>query len=225
MTMLAVTVALVVGAIGGYLIQRQRAAAHQSSPELIKAVRAERVNQFALLPQQPHIAMLGDSITHAGEWSELLGEVVANRGIGGDRSAQVLERISTVPASARTVFLMVGINDLSGRIPVAEIADNTQQIVKALQPRQVVVQSVLFTADRALSGPIAELNARNRAYCDTGACRYLELNDLFAHNDLLRDDMTVDGIHLAGRAYPLWGQRIKDIADSAAGARSPHQQP
>jgi lysophospholipase L1-like esterase len=82
-------------------------------------------------------------------------------------------------------------------------------IVKALSPRKVVVESVLFTTDRHLRGAIADLNNRNRAYCATGACRYLELNDLFSREELLRSDMTVDGVHLAGKAYPLWAARVR----------------
>jgi lysophospholipase L1-like esterase len=26
---------------------------------------------------------------------------------------------------------------------------------------------------------------------------------------LLRSDMTVDGVHLAGKAYPLWAARVR----------------
>jgi lysophospholipase L1-like esterase len=107
---------------------------------------------------------------------------------------------------------MVGVDDfdVAGRSSL-EVASDTRRIVEALSPRKVVVQSVLLTSYPNLNGGITELNGLNRAYCATGACQYLELNDLFSRDGLLRPDMTTDGIHLVGKAYPLWAARVKAL--------------
>lgn len=207
-----VAILLIVGCLGmalGYAVQRARTAeAGKTATVLAAEGRAQRLAQFNALDTGPAVAMLGDSLTSQGEWSELLGQVTANRGIPGDTAAAVLTRVSGVPASASTTFVMIGVNDLAGGAAPAEVAQTTRMIVAALAPRRVVVQSILFTSDPEMNGTIAALNALNRAHCGTGACLYLELNDLFVADGVLRQDMTVDGVHLAGKAYPLWAQRV-----------------
>lgn len=180
-------------------------------------------NQVASLPSQAQyevnvlsssqarIVMIGDSITQSGHWSELLGERVANLGLGGSTTRAVLARLGSVPESAEIVFVMVGVDDfdVAGR-PVADVASDTRRIVEALAPRKVVIESVLLTSFPNLNGGITQLNSLNRAYCvATDACRYLELNDLFSRGGLLRPEMTHDGIHLVGSAFPLWAARVK----------------
>jgi hypothetical protein len=110
---------------------------------------------------------------------------------------------------------MVGVDDFDGPgRPALDVASDTRRIVEALSPRKVVVQSVLLTSYPGLNGSVTDLNNRNRAYCATGACQYLELNDLFSRGGLLRTDMgTGDGIHIAGKAYPLWAARVEALVD------------
>jgi hypothetical protein len=208
-----VLLALLVGFVSGFWIERERWVASLPSRVSIAGSHAERLDQLNLLSSsRTRVVMLGDSITQRGEWSELLGEVVANRGLGGDTTRDVLARVASVPASAEKIFVMVGVGDLAGaHRPALDVAADTRRIVRALSPRKVVVQSVLFTTHPNLNGAIAELNDRNRAYCAAGACRYLELNDLFSRDGLLRTDMTVDGVHLVGKAYPLWAARVKAL--------------
>lgn len=60
------------------------------------------------------IIFLGNSITDGCNWSELLDEPRAkNRGISGDRTEGILDRLDEVLDSKPIkVFLMIGINDL-----------------------------------------------------------------------------------------------------------------
>lgn len=75
-----------------------------------------REGMFRVLPSPGSraIVFLGDSLTSGCEWRELFGHqlTILNRGIGGDTSAGVLKRVSTV-AALRPVatFLMIGTND------------------------------------------------------------------------------------------------------------------
>ncbi len=71
-------------------------------------------SQFEKLPKsESDIIMLGDSITDEGEWTELLGLNVKNRGISGDTIERILHRLDTILESKpKQVFLMIGINDL-----------------------------------------------------------------------------------------------------------------
>ncbi|MDQ3279044.1 MAG: hypothetical protein M3Q06_12005, partial [Bacteroidota bacterium] len=58
----------------------------------------QRVTHFKSLPKTTgDILFLGNSITDGGEWSELFNDVkVKNRGISGDVTAGVLNRLAEV---------------------------------------------------------------------------------------------------------------------------------
>ena len=64
---------------------------------------------------------LGNSITDGGEWNELLANPrVKNRGISGDRSSWMLDRLDLiVGGQPRKLFLLIVTNDLAAGIPAA----------------------------------------------------------------------------------------------------------
>jgi lysophospholipase L1-like esterase len=167
------------------------------------------------------VIMLGDSITEGCEWAEMLGRGdVLNRGIGGDTSAGVLRRLDDVLAlKPAAVCLMIGINDLGNRTPVADVAGNCRSILDALLAAGVprlVVQSVL-PLRRVAANPyraivsdadIAALNsALRRLAADHGAA-YLDLHTLLSRPDGLPAEYTNDGLHLTGAAYRVWAAQL-----------------
>ena len=57
--------------------------------------------------------MLGDSITDEARWDELLNSsTIQNRGISGDTTSGVLDRLDSTNKNIKKVFIMVGINDI-----------------------------------------------------------------------------------------------------------------
>src|SRR5690606_2386392 len=69
------------------------------------------------------VAMVGDSITDHGEWTEMFpGENVVNRGISGDTTGGLLQRLDTI--AAEQVFVLIGINDILLGIDQDEIVAN-----------------------------------------------------------------------------------------------------
>ena len=84
-----------------------------------------KVSQFNELKDSENfsIVMLGDSITDGvSNWNELLQNCeVQNRGINGDISKGVLDRLDTVNKSIKKAFIMIGINDIAGYKTVDEI--------------------------------------------------------------------------------------------------------
>src|ERR1700719_953485 len=77
------------------------------------------------------IVMLGDSITEAAPWDELTGcRSIVNRGIGGDTTGGVLARLGdVVKLRPRAVFLMIGVNDISLRVPAETTIENYRGIL------------------------------------------------------------------------------------------------
>lgn len=187
----------------GAMAPRLARALIPATPAYERIEYLRRVDQFRALPAAP-VVMVGDSLTGEGEWRELLGPQVANRGIGHDTTTGLLRRLDTVPASARTVFLMIGVNDLAGEIPVKTVADNTRRIV-GLLPGEVHLQSVLHTDDPDMNRRIDDLNRLNRSFCRAGACIYVDLNGPL---EAVRPSPRIDGLHLRGEAYIRWAAVI-----------------
>ena len=94
--------------------------------------------------------MLGDSHTEGIDWRELFPDVkILNRGISGDTSEGVLNRLEEVIGRhSKIVFLMIGGNDLQMGVPVPLVDANIRSIVQTLgrQGIHVALQTTLITA-------------------------------------------------------------------------------
>ena len=80
------------------------------------------------------IVMLGNSLTEAGPWTDLTGCLsIANRGIGGDTTAKLRDRLDEVVAlQPRAIFLMIGVNDITLGVPGETTAGNLRAILDRL---------------------------------------------------------------------------------------------
>src|SRR6476646_2837452 len=114
----------------------------------------QRWTLFKSLPQtKGDIIFIGNSITDGGEWSELFNDLkIKNRGISGDVSAGVLNRIDEVALrKPAKVFLLIGVNDLARNITPDSVVKNILLIasyVKQQTPStQLFVQSILPVND------------------------------------------------------------------------------
>lgn len=182
---------------------------------------------FESLPTSPEdIVMLGNSITDGGEWAEILDNVhVRNRGISGDTTDGVLQRLGSITdGRPAKLFLMIGINDFAQGISGDSIARNIEQIIcriKAESPEtEVYVQSILpisdeitlFPGHKAHLSQVAPTNAMIRAICERQGVTYVDLYSSFVTSDGKLDlKYSNDGLHLLGEGYKLWGSIIKPL--------------
>lgn len=171
------------------------------------------------------IVFVGNSITEQGWWQMLIpNRKVENRGIGGDNTYGMLDRLPGILESdPRTIFLMAGINDLSAGLPVDQIAANIEkmsELVHAACPDcRLCIQSVLPVNDRRLAYPaikgrneqVKELNARLLELCGRMPwTTWVDLWPLMADEQgQLRLEYTKDGIHLHPAAYQAWVKHLK----------------
>lgn len=107
-------------------------------------------SQFETLPKSVDaVIFLGDSITDEGEWVELLNTPnIKNRGISGDTTDGVLNRIDEIVKSQpQKIFIMIGINDLMSNKSINQIVRNYKDILSNLKNKlpntEVFIQSVL----------------------------------------------------------------------------------
>ena len=162
----------------------------------------------------PEIVMLGDSLTEWGNWHELVPEFrVINRGIAGDTSFGVLERLQEViDRRPKLVFVMVGTNDLGLQVQPDTLLRNLREIVTRLRAASItpVAQSILFRGRwlQEDNTTIAAVNADLAAVCAAHGIRFLDLNPLMAPNGWLPDEMTYDGVHLTAAAYKVWREAV-----------------
>ncbi|WP_210485719.1 GDSL-type esterase/lipase family protein [Microvirga antarctica] len=180
--------------------------------------RRARADLFASLPGCADGVMLGDSITEAGPWQELLPDRrVLNRGIGWDNATGVRQRVPEVISRRPAwVSVMIGINDLQqGRAPEA-VAQDIAAIVEALQQAgaAVLLNAVLLTDRPALNRQVVDLNERLAEVARKGGLSLIDLNPLLAPTGALAQAHTYDGLHLTGAAYHIWRDRLAARVDT-----------
>ncbi len=175
-----------------------------------------RKEQLDLLPlHATDIVFLGNSITEQGEWAELLSNPnVRNRGIAGDGTEGVLQRLPAIlAAKPKAVCLMIGVNDLYFHPPKYVIKHYTTilQAIKTKTPNTVVlVQSILPVNNqvkntRISNDDIRKTNSQVRELASQLGYTYLDLSSHFTDEaGHLDSQYTVDGIHINGRGYRHW---------------------
>src|SRR5690606_18724659 len=87
----------------------------------------QRISHFRTLPiKHGEVIFLGNSISDGAEWSELFNSSnVINRGISGDKTSGILNRIDEiVRRKPSKVFLLIGTNDLEHKVSIKEILNN-----------------------------------------------------------------------------------------------------
>lgn len=176
---------------------------------------------FSYLPKtEKSIVFLGDSLTEGNEWSEWLGsESFLNRGISGDSSDGVLNRMNAiVDMKPKSIFIMIGVNDIYKKIPVEDTIENYNQIlslIKKYSPEtNVYVQSVLpvnesISIFNVKNSDIISLNNEIRLLAENHNYNYLDLHSIYYSEVGLDEKYTYDGLHLTGEGYKVWVEYIK----------------
>lgn len=170
-----------------------------------------RVSFFDSFPlDSGDIVMLGDSITEGAEWSEVFPELpVKNRGIGGDTTAGVLARLqSIVVRKPAAIFLKIGTNDLTmgpeRDVSYQQYRDIVATIQASSPNTDIYVQSVLPRGVE-LQGDVEDYNIKILAIANELGVTYIDLYSSFLDPDgSIRDELTLDEIHLSGPGYRLW---------------------
>lgn len=198
------------------------------APSVQSADRARRMSIQARVSihedfdSRSDVVMVGDSITDYAEWSEMFpGISIANRGIAGDTTTGILERLDTIVAThAKTAFVMAGVNDIFSGDSVGVIVKNYSVIIDELLQAgmQPSIQSTLLVGESRMqfNPAIEELNLALEALADEKGVRFIDLNQKLATNGVLDKRYTPDAIHLNGAGYQVWQEAIKPIINRYA---------
>lgn len=174
-------------------------------------------SQFEMLEQNDKYktVMIGDSITDGGLWNELLNnDLIQNRGIAGDTTDGVLDRLDSVNKNLKQAFIMIGINDFFQEKSVDYVFSNYLKIIENLQQKgiKVYIQSTLFVGESKpakYNQKVEALNEKLKSYAKENSLIFIDLNTILASNKTLKNEYSSDELHLNGKAYKLWMQEIK----------------
>jgi len=187
----------------------------------MKAYYYHKKEHFESLPNSENeIVFLGNSITDGAEWFELFdgNPNIKNRGIGGDDTDGILERLTEVTESGPDkIFIMIGSNDLAYGKGVEHVVNNYRKIIKQIKAgspgTRLYVQSVL-PVDDALhytrpNIDIAKINAALLELTKEYSLTFIDLTGTFSdENGKLSYDYSIDGLHLNGEGYLKWKEII-----------------
>ena len=188
----------------------------------------QRRSLFEVLPvYSSDIVFLGNSITDGCEWAELFNNRhVKNRGISGDRSGWLLDRLDPIVGGhPKKLFLMIGVNDLAAGVSPDEIVANVARLIDRFQSEsrwtKIYVQSILpVNGVDTKAKPknhwkkgaeIIEANKLIEALCEGRKnVLYIDVySALVDQKGMLDKRYTNDGVHLVGEGYLVWRDVLK----------------
>ena len=173
------------------------------------------------------IIMVGDSHIRNGDWVSLLNrQDIINRGISGDNSTCICERLKYLKGkNAKIWFINGGMNDLPWNSP-AVVFENYKRIIEFVKEEGAipVINLLLYSSPWAgynyptrsdykkINSMVEELNSMLISYAKSNNIDYIDLNPILADkNKIFKDEYTTDGIHLTNDAYQKWAILIQKI--------------
>ncbi len=189
------------------------------------AIYQLKKDQFEYFPLKKNdIVFLGNSITDYFEWNEYFGnQRVKNRGISGDITFGVLERLEPViKARPAKIFILIGTNDISRDIPEEVIVQNIRTMIERIQsgsPKTKIYLHTLLPVNdtfgkRAHFGKDEKYLKVNKAIEAMGEQERVFIIDLYRSfvdaDGRLFADLTYDGLHLNMKGYLKWTAILKD---------------
>ena len=214
--------------------QRRRTTRRRATPR--RAVRhtggnhhQQRIAQFEREGgiDSTTVVMLGNSLTENGkDWQQRIGTTrrIVNRGIIGDNTVGMTERLRQItPYHPRAIFLMAGINDMVGNTTYEQVANRVITLIEAIRSQSpqttLFVQSILPINEsngrwKTLAGRTDDIPFANmliKAYCETHDITFVNIfpRMVRGHSNVLRAELTNDGLHLTDQGYRVWAFELK----------------
>lgn len=144
------------------------------------------------------ILFVGDSIT---QWNPLSHTHVKNIGKAGATSGDVINIVGKEKGTYEKVFILCGINDINNNISTDKIYENYLEIVnisKKLSKNIIIISTLPSQLDFANSF-VKDLNEKIK---EIEGIKFLDIYNAFLdNNNLLREEYSVDSVHLNDKGY------------------------
>lgn len=184
-----------------------------------------QVKQFKTYPDNKNdIIFLGNSITARAQWNELLQLPVArNRGISGDTTFGILERLDEVSEGFPSkIFLLIGINDISRNFPDDQILRNYKEIIFRIQKEsaktKIYIQTILpvnksfnvYKRHYNKDKHILYINDKLREMASELEVCLIDIYPEFLDDQNRLDaKFTNEGLHLNEKGYLKWAEILQ----------------
>ncbi|MCM4155703.1 GDSL-type esterase/lipase family protein [Gramella sp. AN32] len=184
-----------------------------------------QVKQFRTYPDSKNdIIFLGNSITARAQWNELLQLPMArNRGISGDTTFGILERLDEVTEGQPSkIFLLIGINDISRGFPDDLILKNFKEIISRIQkesPETKIYIETILPVNKSFNvykrhydkdGHILYINDQLRKIAPKMGITLIDIYPEFLDDqNRLNAEFTDEGLHLNEKGYLKWAKILK----------------
>lgn len=194
---------------------------------------ASKKNNYTFLNKKYAIenqtVLLGDSITDFFNWYELFydfsktsGQAVYNRGISGDTTDRLLERLqeNVLSIKPRNIVLLIGTNDIGRGLPLSVTIENMKNIIKmtknACPDVNFIIEAVYpineKMRDRFEKRSNKKINEMNKEFiklCEKYDCKWLDFTDeLKDSNGNMKQEYTFDGLHINAHAYEIVAENV-----------------
>ncbi len=173
--------------------------------------------------------LLGDSITDFFNWYELFydfsknsGQAVYNRGISGDTTDRLLERLqdNVLNISPKNIVLLIGTNDIGRGLPLSMSVENVSKIIentKKVCPDINFILQAVYPINRGMRDKFEKrsnekIDLMNKEFIKLSEkynCVWLDITDkLKDETGNLKKIYTYDGLHLNINAYKIVAENI-----------------
>jgi lysophospholipase L1-like esterase len=148
------------------------------------------------------------------DWNKLLGRNdILNRGINinSDTTNGVLNRLDFyINQKPKSIFLMIGINDINRNISMDTIKTNYSKIIDKILSNnvQLFIQSTLNTNTMERNNKVEILNNFLVEQCKLKSIQYIDVNEKLSENNILSPKYSNDGLHLNRNGYIVWKEII-----------------
>ena len=173
--------------------------------------------------------LLGDSITDFFNWYELFydfskssGQAVYNRGISGDTTDRLLERLqeNVLDIKPKNLVLLIGTNDIGRGLPLSLSIENLENIINAtkeccpdinfiIEAVYPINENMRDMFEKRSNNKIGEMNKEFIRICEKYDCVWLDFTDkLKDENGNLKKEYTYDGLHINAQAYEIVAENV-----------------
>lgn len=163
------------------------------------------------------LLMIGDSITDWFNSERYLAEYhVRNMGNAGDSTVECWERINkSWFKDEEIISLLIGTNDLMRDRSDDEIVNNIREIVKKIRrysyAELLILTSILPRNDgkEGINNRIIKINDQLKDISKSHNSNYFDLHSHFVNENKLKNEYSIDGLHLSRKGYEVWADRLK----------------
>lgn len=163
------------------------------------------------------IAFYGDSIIRGGDWQDWFPTFsICNLGYSGDTIKGLIDRTGMVKAvNPEKVFILIDVNNTTSPIYADIMRNGYIDLIQKLRQDdpdiKIYAISILPTREpnKRDNDGIRSANEEISKLSLSYDFQYIDLHDLFSdENGEMKQEYTIDGIHLNGDGYKLFVQEI-----------------